>query len=122
MIETAGDAIDLLALPDLVRAKQTQRDKDRPMIARLIEAHDRGRRNDPMPERIAFWLREARTPEPLHELARRFPDAAAKLAANRPLLRSVGDEATLRRELRDEEEAEKAIDREHWRPLRAMLE
>lgn len=34
-----GMVCDLLALPDLVRAKKTQRDKDWPMIRRLVEAH-----------------------------------------------------------------------------------
>ncbi len=32
------DPIDVLSLPDLVQAKKTQRDKDWPMIARLLEA------------------------------------------------------------------------------------
>ena len=44
-IEVAGEPIDLLALEDLVRAKKTQRDKDWPMIRRLVEqsyfAHSR---------------------------------------------------------------------------------
>jgi hypothetical protein len=30
---------DLLSLPDLVQAKKTQRDKDWPMIRRLVEAN-----------------------------------------------------------------------------------
>ena len=34
-----GLRCDLLSLPDLVQAKKTQRDKDRPMIRRLVEAH-----------------------------------------------------------------------------------
>ncbi len=33
-----ADEVDLLSLPDLVRAKKTQRDKDWPMIRRLVEA------------------------------------------------------------------------------------
>ncbi len=34
-----GTLCDLLSLPDLVRAKKTQCDKDWPMIRRLVEAH-----------------------------------------------------------------------------------
>jgi hypothetical protein len=34
-----GTKCDLLSLPDLVRAKKTQHDKDWPMIRRLVEAH-----------------------------------------------------------------------------------
>ncbi len=34
-----GTSCDLLSLPDLVQAKKTQRDKDWPMIRRLVEAH-----------------------------------------------------------------------------------
>ena len=34
-----GSVYELLAVTDLVRAKKTQRDKDWPMIRRLLEAH-----------------------------------------------------------------------------------
>jgi hypothetical protein len=34
-----GGKCDVLSLPDLVRAKKTQRDKDWPMVRRLVEAH-----------------------------------------------------------------------------------
>jgi hypothetical protein len=37
-IETAAGPIEVLSLPDLVTAKKTQRDKDWPMITRLVEA------------------------------------------------------------------------------------
>ena len=36
-IETDGVVVEMLALEDLVRAKKTQRDKDWPMIRRLVE-------------------------------------------------------------------------------------
>ena len=39
-VETpSGITLELLSLPDLVTAKKTQRDKDWPMIRRLIEAN-----------------------------------------------------------------------------------
>jgi hypothetical protein len=36
-IEAEGEPVDLLGMEDLVRAKKTQRDKDWPMIRRLVE-------------------------------------------------------------------------------------
>jgi hypothetical protein len=36
-LEIDGSSIDLMSLPDLVQAKKTQRDKDWPMLRRLIE-------------------------------------------------------------------------------------
>ena len=36
-VEVDGELVDLLSLPDLVRAMKTQRDKDWPMIRRLLE-------------------------------------------------------------------------------------
>ena len=66
-----GTKCDLLSLPDLVQAKKTQRDKDWPMIRRLVEAHYFQNRAKPNPAQIRFWLQELRTPEILLELARR---------------------------------------------------
>ena len=53
-----GTRCDLLSLPDLVRAKKTQRDKDWPMIRRLLEAHFFQNSAKPSPAQIRFWLRE----------------------------------------------------------------
>ena len=36
-LEIEGETVDLMALQDLVQAKKTQRDKDWPMIRRLVE-------------------------------------------------------------------------------------
>lgn len=38
LLDPSDTQIHLLALPDLVKAKKTQRDKDWPMVRRLIEA------------------------------------------------------------------------------------
>ena len=43
-IETEEGPIEVLSLPDLVTAKKTQRDKDWPMITRLVEADYAARR------------------------------------------------------------------------------
>lgn len=57
-----GTPCDLLSLPDLVNAKKTQRDKDWPMIRRLVEAHYFAHRARPSAPQLGFWLRELRTP------------------------------------------------------------
>jgi protein-disulfide isomerase-like protein with CxxC motif len=46
------------AIEDLVRAKKTQRDKDWPMIRRLVEAHYEENQDAPSDAMINFWLRE----------------------------------------------------------------
>ena len=64
-------ALGVLSLPDLVRAKKTQRDNDWPMIRRMIEADVLRAAAAPTAEQVLFWLREARTPEILRKLAAR---------------------------------------------------
>jgi hypothetical protein len=120
-----GTIYELMSLPDLVQAKKTQRDKDWPMIRRLIEADYLAGRDTPSPGQIQFWLREARTPELLLELARRFPGEAAAMATGaRPLLDAAlkGDEDGMEARLAEEERAERAADRAYWVPLRQELE
>jgi hypothetical protein len=117
-------AVDLLALPDLVQAKKTQRDKDWPMIRRLIEVHyiQNGRR--PNAERVRFWLKELRTPSLLVEAAQRFADQAKALAKERPLLKSAlaADAGRLEALLLREELRERQRDCRYWSPLRRELE
>ena len=64
-----GLSVEAMSLPDLVQAKKTQRDKDWPMIRRLLEANYFENRQRPTPQRIAFWLRELRTAALLIETA-----------------------------------------------------
>ena len=118
-----GFRVDLLGIEDLVRAKKTQRDKDWPMVRRLVEANYFAGRAHPSPQAIGFWLRELRTPELLVESARIFPDAVRAAIPARPLLRAAqsGDLHRLHTELRDEEDAERAADRVYWAPLREEL-
>ncbi len=120
-----GTIYELMSLPDLVQAKKTQRDKDWPMIRRLIEADRVACRGTPSPEQVRFWLREGRTPQLLVDLARQFPDEAAALAKGlRPLLTAAlqGDEAGVEAGLIEEERIERAADREYWIPLKRELE
>ena len=120
-----GTIYELLSLPDLVQAKKTQRDKDWPMIRRLIEADRAACSGTPSPDQVRFWLRESRTTALLIELAREFPDEARTLAAEiRPLLKPAlqNDEARVEEALSAEEHAERAVDRAYWAPLRIELE
>ncbi len=120
----AGMRIELLSLPDLVCAKKTQRDKDWPMLRRLVEAHFFGNRENPRPAQIAFWLRESRTVSMLSDLARHDRSAVTALLEERPLLSWAlqGDEAGLATALMEEEKAIREVDRAYWLPLKAELE
>jgi hypothetical protein len=119
-----GTRCDLLSLPDLVQAKKTQRDKDWPMIRRLVEAHYFQNRTKPNPAQIRFWLRELRTPEILSELARRHPATCRRLIPLRPLLAHVvaNRSEELQLALLAEESAQREQDRQYWLPLKAELE
>jgi hypothetical protein len=122
--DAAGDEFHLLSIPDLVHAKKTQRSKDWPIIELLVAIHYRENGQQPRPDWINFWLREARTPELLAELVARFQAQATELAERRPLLRlaGVGKDDMLRAELDAEVRAEQANDRAYWAPLKAELE
>jgi hypothetical protein len=88
--------LDVLSLPDLVASKKTQRDKDWPMIRRLVEV----------------------------ECAGRFRDAAQAAAAERPAVAAAlgGDEREVDRRLTEEQTLEMERDRAYWEPLRKELE
>jgi hypothetical protein len=113
-----------MSLPDLVKAKKTQRDKDWPMIRRLVEAHYAQNRDNPRPEQVLFWLRESRTESVLLELARQYPDQLASAVGSRSLLALAreGNTAGLAAALETEEKQEREADRAYWLPLRAELE
>jgi hypothetical protein len=115
--------VDLLSLPDLVKAKKTQRSKDWPMLQRLIEAHWFQHRFAPTPERIDFWLQECRTPDILMELAKLFPAQTANIQSTRPLLGAAlqNDLAAIEEGLEQERHAEVLADRAYWEPLREQL-
>ena len=121
---TGGVVCDLLSLPDLVQAKKTQRDKDWPMIRRLVEAHYFQNNARPNPAQIRFWLLELRTPQLLVEVAQRYTMLRRRLASKRPLLAHAapGQTSDLERALAAEESAERERDRTYWLPLRAELE
>jgi hypothetical protein len=114
--------LNLLALPDLVLAKKTQRDKDWPMIRRLLEA-DYIRHAHPDTAQRDFWLRECRTPDILFALVTEFPSVAA--AHTRPAVQAAVAGATpehLTSLLREEEMIERAADIAWWAPRKKLLE
>jgi len=115
--------IAVMSLPDLVKAKKTQRDKDWPMIRRLIEADFLRCRADPTRKQIRFWLRECRTPALLIDLAKQYANDCRTLLAQRPLLKAAreADISALEAALAQEENMERQADRNYWAPLRAEL-
>jgi hypothetical protein len=124
VVQTPGiGRIDVLSLADLVQAKKTQRDKDWPMIRRLVEADYYRRAGRISPQRVRFWLREARTAPLLVELCHRYQISARKLVIKRPLLKYAieGNVELLESELKHEEDLRRAADRAYWEPLRAEL-
>lgn len=118
----SGERLELISLPDLVAAKKTQRDKDWPMIRRLVEADYQQADEAPSRERIQFWLREARTPSLLREVAGQFLDEHKRALAWRPLLGLLEDEEATVRALVEEELIERERDRLYWKPLKEELE
>lgn len=122
--DDAGNSYELLSLPDLVQAKKTQRDKDWPMLRRLMEAHYFKNCARPTVAQIQFWFRELRTPESLIVLARQNPEMCRGAAESRLLLHEAiaGDLDRLTRELDAEMLKERAADREYWAPLKKELE
>jgi hypothetical protein len=122
--DTDGTLYQLLGIEDLVNSKKTQRDKDWPMIRRLVDAHYEEFRPDPTDERVRFWLRESRTPEMLIEVAADHPDELRKMLPVRPLLAETlsASRTALRQELERERELEQQADEAYWRPLKRELE
>ena len=123
-LELDGEQIEVLSLPDLVQAKKTQRDKDWPMMRRLIEADYEERSSGADQDLIRFWLLESRTPEMLLELNARHPELSHALISERPLLSLLrgGEQDVLEQALHEEEMAERRADRAYWAPLRKELE
>jgi hypothetical protein len=119
-----GTSYELMSLPDLVKAKKTQRDKDWPMLRRLVEADYFKHRERPKQHQLRFWFLELRTPELLIELAAAHPAICRRLIKQRSLLDLAlpGKAIDLIEALSKEERLERQADREYWIPLKAELE
>ena len=122
--ELQGFPIEVLSLPDLIQAKKTQRDKDWPMIRRLVESHYIQNKSNPTELQIRFWLQEARTPEILTSIVLQNPSIANELSENRPLLKivSTGSIGSIQLKLNSEEQEIRSIDQSYWNPLKKELE
>jgi len=119
------DTLEVMSLPDLVTAKKTQRDKDWPMIRRLVEASYFENFEAPTPEQLEFWFKELRSPDILLKLALEYPRQARDLSRQREVVQmaiSGVDESLLAAALYDEEQKERQADKIYWAPLRRELE
>jgi hypothetical protein len=114
-----GVRCDLMSLPDLVEAKKTQRDKDWPMIRRLVEAHYFEHRDAASAAQVRFWLGQMRSPSLLAEVAARHPRAAKRWSTRRAAVAAAValDLDAAESALLAEELAERALDRAYWKPL-----
>jgi len=123
-VSVQDSTIELMSLPDLVQAKKTQRDKDWPMVRRLVEVNYFANRENPTREQIRFWFLELRTPELLMELVLERGGLSPQLFRKRPLLRiaQAKNESLLADALLEEEKRERAADRQYWTPLKKELE
>ena len=123
-VEIDGNSINLMSLPDLVQAKKTQRDKDWPMVRRLIEVNYFENRENPTPEQIRFWFLELRTPDLLIELAEAQGRIPTHLRGKRQLLKlaTTPTKSLLADALIEEEQREREADRQYWAPLKKELE
>jgi hypothetical protein len=119
-----GAKCEMMSLPDLVLAKKTQRDKDWPMVRRLVEVNYFANCGRPTADQIRFWFLELRTPELLIELTEKRKRIPIGLIRKRSLLKlaAPGNEVELAEALLEEERLEREADREYWIPLRAELE
>ncbi len=124
LADADGTTYELLGIHDLVKAKKTQRDKDWPMIRRLVEAHYAEYKNDATAEQIEFWLLESRTPSILIEVAANHTYQAHAVAKQRPLLAEAfaASKSAMAQELLAEQSAEQEADKAYWAPLKRELE
>ena len=113
--------VEVMALEDLVTAKKTQRDKDWPMLRRLVDAsYDSARDSEASPEQAMFWLTELRSSEFLREAISRFPLEVAR--SSRPAVVAALAGGDVGDALASEQSNEMAADRAYWEPLRRELE
>jgi len=119
-----GTVFELLGIEDLIKAKKTQRDKDWPMIRRLVDAHYEAFQFEPTEDRVRFWLRESRTPDVLIRVGAEHPEILREAAKRRPLLAEAmaASRSAIRQELEKEQAREKDADRAYWNPLKGELE
>ena len=113
--------VEVMSLEDLVAAKKTQRDKDWPMLRRLVDASYAAARDGVADKaQVAFWLGELRSPAFLAEVVAAH-SAAAELSS-RPVVQALLRGEDVDAALAHEQASIMAVDREYWTPLRRELE
>jgi hypothetical protein len=116
-------SVPVMGLRHLVSAKKTQRDKDWPMIRRLVE-NDYYARKNPGKSDVLWWFSECRTPELLIDLCEKYTALCKKMTSKRPLLKFASEKNNnaLEKCLMEEELKERREDRDYWSPLKKELE
>jgi hypothetical protein len=97
-ITVGDDVLEVMSLPDLLTAKKTQRDKDWPMIRRLVDTSYFANASAPTPELVEFWLLESRSASILTLITSQYPDVTAKISVQRDAVRIAlngGDEQAI---------------------------
>jgi hypothetical protein len=112
--EFEGQIVDVMSRMDLVAVKKTQRDKDWPMVTRLVEGFYFAAGDVPTATEVDYLLRELRTAELRLEAVTRFSDAACNVAHVRPAVQAAIDRSIERVVLsfRAEEDEVRRLDRE----------
>ena len=116
---------EVLSLHDLVQAKKTQRDKDWPMIRRLVDVDYLRNRNNASDYQIKFWMQELRSSLFLRECTSRWPAAATEVMPKRQKVLEaaiLSEENAIEEALATEQALIRQIDKEYWKPLIKELE
>lgn len=117
--------VEVLSLPDLVKAKKTQRDKDWPIIRRLVDVDYLRNRANPTDSQVQFWIQELRTPSLLIECCANHTNLAKQSLTLRSgvLSAAISADLTLLEEaLKNEEQNIRNDDKQYWAPLIKELE
>ncbi len=117
--------VNLLSLPDLVQAKKTQRDKDLPMIRRLVDTDYLRNRAKATKQQVEFWLRELRTPELLIECVANWNELAQQIGSQRSDViygAMKASRSMIEAALSEEARQIRELDRCYWAPLIKELE
>jgi hypothetical protein len=121
-VSIGDEQIDVLGLPDLIAAKKTQRDKDWPMIRRLVDVNYLENRGCETSELLSFWMNELRSPETLRQVVEQHAEAASQV--DRQVVKRIlagADDGDLSADLLSEEQAVRQADKEYWEPLKREL-
>ena len=120
-----GLTVEVLALDDLVQAKKTQRDKDWPMIRRLVDVDYLRHRQTATPTMARFWLSELRSAALLVECAARWQEIVYEVLPHRREVLSgalQASEPAIEIALLEEEKRIRIEDKAYWAPRMKELE